>query len=285
MAGTKSQKEKKLLPTAPEGNEDSNKSNVSANGKDDSKLPASSVAARKDSAGIKVVTPSSSPKRKSKADIVTESEEKAKKKERGWYLRSAMLHGGLEIIIITTETMVDDAYIFPLISLVEGDVKPETDIEHAILKLGILGKFYMRVSLENPAKLFNQKHGKTTYQRRAFVRMLDENETDNESRLKSLKVIEAFLKHKKNNKYCMPVFIEEKEWSISGELLKLDNFLLYGEILKVIRKLYLDVDDKWAKDNVEDAMCMFTEGYIPHQAVDDIGMPVELVLLKQEKIE
>jgi hypothetical protein len=31
------------------------------------KLPASSVAARKDSAGIKVVNPTSSPKRKSKA--------------------------------------------------------------------------------------------------------------------------------------------------------------------------------------------------------------------------
>jgi hypothetical protein len=55
MAGTKSQKEKKWLPTAPEG--------------------------KKDSAGIKVVTPMSSPKRKSKADIVTESQEKAKKKK------------------------------------------------------------------------------------------------------------------------------------------------------------------------------------------------------------
>jgi hypothetical protein len=132
------------LPTAPEGNQDSNKSNVSANGKHDSKLPANSVAARKDSAGIKVVTPTSSPKRKLKADIVTESEEKPRKRKGvGSYLRSAMLQGGLEIILITTETMVDDAYIHPLISLVEGDVKPETDIEHAILKLGILGKFYM----------------------------------------------------------------------------------------------------------------------------------------------
>jgi hypothetical protein len=68
MAGTKSQKVKKWLPTAPEGNQDSNKSNVSANGKDDSMLPASSVAAKKDSAGIKVVTPTSSPKGKSKAE-------------------------------------------------------------------------------------------------------------------------------------------------------------------------------------------------------------------------
>jgi hypothetical protein len=286
MAGTKSQKEKKLLPTAPEGNQDSNKSNVSANGKDDSKLPASSVAAKKDSAGIKVVTPMSSPKRKSKADIVTESQEKAKKKERGWYLRSAMLHGRLEIIFITTETMVDDAYMHPLISLVEGDVKPEKDIEHAILKLGILGKYYMRVSLENPGKLCNQRQGKTTYQRRAFVRMLDENETDNESRLKCLELIKTYLKDRKNNNYGMQVFIEEKEWNMTenGELLKLDNFLLYREILKVIRKVYLNVDENWAKENIEDAMSMFTEGYVPHQAMDDIGMPLEKVLLEEDTL-
>jgi hypothetical protein len=197
-----------------------------------------------------------------------------------------MLHGGLEIIIITTETMVDDAYMHPLISLVEGDVKPETDIKHAILKLGILGKYYMRVSLENPGKLCNQRLGKTTYQRRAFVRMLDENETDNDSRLKALKVIETFLKDRKNNNFGMQVFIEQKEWNITetGELLKLDNFLLYREILNVIRQVYLDVDEKWAKENIEDAMCMFTEGYIPHQAVDDIGMPVEKVLLEQETL-
>jgi hypothetical protein len=71
----------------------------------------------------------------------------------------------------------------------------------------------------------------------------------------------------------------------NGELLKLDNFLLYHEILvKVIRQVYLNVDENWGKENIEDAMCFFTEGYVPHQAVDDIGMPVEKVLLEQETL-
>jgi hypothetical protein len=56
----------------------------------------------------------------------------------------------------------------------------------------------------------------------------------NDSRLKSLKVIETFLKDKKNNYYGMQVFIEQKEWNITetGEPLKLNNFMLYGKILK-----------------------------------------------------
>jgi hypothetical protein len=70
----------------------------------------------------------------------------------------------------------------------------------------------------------------------------------------------------------------------NGELLKLDNFLLYREILKVIRQVYLNVDENWAKENIEDAMCMFTEGYVPHQAMDDIGMPLEKVLVEEETL-
>ena len=43
-------------------------------------------------------------------------------------------------------------------------------------------------------------------------------------------------------------------------------------------ELFENVDGNWAQDNMEAAMCFFTQGYIPFAAAADLGFPIDAVL-------
>lgn len=191
----------------------------------------------------------------------------------GWYLRSRHVDGDIELIEICLSDLVNDAYSQPLIEkLSSGD-------EDEINQQGILGSFYRRVSLENGNGLLNVKN---SYHRKFFVRVLDENETSAESRLECLKIIKRFLEQRENNRYGTAVHIQMPGWDLTppepSPLPKLDNYLQYGEIVKLIKDLFDNVDGTWAANNMESAMCFFTEGHIPFAAMADLGFPADSVM-------
>jgi hypothetical protein len=187
----------------------------------------------------------------------------------GWYLRSCFLDGWIEAIFITTASKTEDAYYNPLVrALADDTAQPVKDI-------GLLGAFYQRVSLTNTAPLMNYRKGNAgEYQRKAFIRAVDEGEDSPEDRLAALKVIQAFLEEKRNNQFKAKVYIEVPS---NEEPKKVDNFLEYKEIVKIIKSLFDNVDADWAKNNLESAMCFFTAGHIPFAAHADLGFPLELV--------
>jgi hypothetical protein len=240
----------------------------------DKKAPPNSGSPEKHNKGIKPPFGSPPNGRKSKADIL-----KSKGSVPGWYLRSALLQGGLELIVITTQTMVDDAFFQNLIKKID-----EGNDEGPIAQLGFLGAYFMRISLRNPNNLLNSK---TKYNRRAFVRVLDEGEEGDDSRLSALKVVKGFLEEYNNNKYGTPVFILEPGWNMTAslqELPKLDHYLQYSEIVKIIKKMFDGVNGTWATENPTAADCYFTEGHIPFQAMQDLGFPENKVMTREASI-
>jgi hypothetical protein len=211
--------------------------------------------------------------RKSKDQI-----KRAPKSISGWYLRSILLDGGVECIFITTSSLVEDAFTNQLIVALNNN-DPEPSHDEPILTIGLLGAYYMRVSLENPGRLMNIKNGVPgDYQRKAFVRVIDEGEDDQVVRLAALKVVKAFLEEPKNNKYGTKVFIQEPGWDLTvTPLWKLDNYLEYKEIIKIIKDVYSNADGNWAASNLDAALAYFTRGYIPVEAHSDIGIPMEYI--------
>ena len=223
---------------------------------DNNKLPASSIGSLKDSMSVKPSIVSPPRGRKTKQELM-----KTRAFPTGWYIRSCLVQGGLEVITITTNTLSDDAYTNPLVKEIEGG--PENG---PIAKLTLLGAFSMRVSLINPNPLLNKK---STYHRKAFIRVLDDNELDCETRLSGLKVIKSFIEECKDFSYKTAVFIDPG-WNLNltmEDMPKLDHFLQYGEIVRVINKLFDEVDWK-------EVQCYLTEGHIPPQAVNDLNCPL-----------
>jgi hypothetical protein len=240
----------------------------------DKKLPPNGGSPEKQNKGIKPPLGSPPNGRRSKADIL-----KSKGSAPGWYLRSALLQGGLELIIITTQTMVDDAFFQNLITKIN-----EGDDSGPIGQLGFLGAFVMRISLNNPNALLNAK---SKYKRRAFIRVLDEGEEGDDDRLAALRVVKGFLEEYNNNKYGTPVFIQEPGWNMTAslqELPKVDNYLQYSEIVKIIKQMFEGVDSTWATNNATAAECYFTQGHIPFQAIQDLGFPDNKVMTREASI-
>jgi hypothetical protein len=196
----------------------------------------------------------------------------------GWYLRSALLDGGVECIFITTSSLVEDAFTNQLIVALNNN-DPEASHDEPILTLGLMGAYYMRTSLENPGRLMNIKNGVPgDYQRKAFIRVIDEGEDGQDARLAALRVIKAFFEEPKNNKYGTKVFIQEPGWDLTvTPLCKLDNYLEYKEIIKIVKDVYSNVDVNWASKNLDTALAYFTRGYIPIEAHSDIGIPMEYI--------
>ena len=60
-------------------------------------------------------------------------------------------------------------------------------------------------------------------------------------------------------------------------LLKMDSYVQYREIVRIIKDLFDDVDGNWAANNLNDAMGFFTAGYIPFEAHGDLGFPLDTV--------
>jgi hypothetical protein len=242
----------------------------------EAKMPPAGVAAKIDSGAIKPSLVSPPRGRRTKAEIM-----RSRTIPPGWYIRSALVQGGLEVITITTNTMLDDAYFNNLIK--EINEGPE---DGPIRSLALLGAFGMRVSLANPEPLMNKK---SAFQRKAFIRVLDEGEMDDDTRLAGLKVIKKFLEEPRNNLYKTQVYIEQPGWNITlggkdmapnKDMPKLDHFLQYAEIIKVINKIFENVNPNWASDpdNLSAAECYFTEGHIPFEAMKDLGFPVDKVV-------
>jgi hypothetical protein len=184
----------------------------------------------------------------------------------------------LECIFITTSLFVEDAYTNPLVVKL-GNPEPDPNNDEPILNIGLMGSYFMRVSLQNPGRLMNIKNGNPgDYQRKAFVRVIDEGEDNPSSRLAALKVIKEFMEDPNNNRYGTKVFIQEPGWDLTvTPLKKLDNFLEYKEIVKIIKDMYLNVDGNWAVENLDSALSYFTRGYIPVEAHSDIGIPMEYI--------
>jgi hypothetical protein len=196
----------------------------------------------------------------------------------GWYLRSWLLQGGIEVILITTSSMKEDAFYNPILVALNA-LNPTG----AITTIGLIGAFYMRVSVGNTARLMNYRKGVVgEYQRRAFVRVIDEGEESADHRLAALRVIKSFLEEPANNKFSTKVYIAQPGWDMStGQHLRtLDNFLEYKEIVKIIMVLFDGVDGGWAVNNMESAMYFFTAGHIPFAAHEELGFSVEDVMVR-----
>ena len=128
---------------------------------------------------------------------------------------------------------VDDAYTQKLIEKLN-----EPD-DSAICNIGLMGSFFMCVSLYDSNPLTNQKNN---YQRKLYLRVLDSDEdTTTTNRLAALQVIKSFLEETANNKYGTKVHIQVPGWDLTPPspqaLPKLDHYLQYGEIVKVASRL------------------------------------------------
>jgi hypothetical protein len=194
----------------------------------------------------------------------------------GWFLKAEMLCGLLELITITTSSGVEDAYFNPLVVALDTPNSDPNNIPEILLQ-GLMGAFFMRISLTNTGRLMTIKKGAIgQYQRKAFIRVVDEGEDTPSSRLTSLNVIKAFLEEERNNQYSTKVHIQEPGWDLTNTpLRKLDNYLEYGGIVKIVKELFVNVDGNWAVNNMESAMCFFTAGHIPLAAHADLGFPLE----------
>lgn len=202
-----------------------------------------------------------------------ESIKQSKPKEPGWYLRAALYSGNLAAFQITTSDFGNDAFTQPLIE------KLATDDQDDINQIGLLGAYYMRVSVSNPAALLNSKNG---YQRKAFLCVLEENECNAESLLSKVETIKRFLEKPENNRFGTKVFIQEPGWDLTppdpAPLPKLDHILQYRHIATVIRILFDNVDSTWAVNHRDSADLFFTQGHIPYEAAADIGFPPDAVM-------
>ena len=202
---------------------------------------------------------------------------KAIKKSRkrnppGWYIRSVFLAGNIELIFITQSNYTNDAYFQPLVIAIRDGTHNEIE------NLNVLGAFVMHEGLSNNSVLYSPRSG---YPRKAFVRILEEDETTPEKRKEGLQIIKRFLEHPDNNRYSTNVFIPDN-WDITpappADLRKLDYYLEYDETVKVIRALFDGVDHHWAVDNPISANAFFTAGHIPYQAHSELGFLREEVV-------
>jgi hypothetical protein len=220
----------------------------------------------------------STPKgRKSKAEAI------GKKVTPGWHIRSVLVDGGLEVIFITTANFVDDGYGIAEIANFFKKSKEDTDLKDPILQIGLLGQYFMRVSLENPDRLTEKKG---TYQRKCLVRVLDPGEETTEARYAALQTLKKFLEDKKHNTFNTAVHLNFSSFDITPSILpKLDHYVQFSDIVKIITDIFDNVNSNWAANNMESALVYLTQGYIPIEACQELGFPIEYVMNKPGSVE
>ena len=189
------------------------------------------------------------------------------------------MDGNLAYFTVTQSDPGQDAYTQPLVEAVQ-----DTNGSDPVCELGILGGYYMKVSLTDERPLTNIKD---EYMRKAFVILMDEDEMTSEALLEKLQVVKTFLERPGSNCYKTKVFIPEN-WDLTppepSPLPKLDHFLQYKEVISVLRRIYNVVDMTWYQANAQYVDCNFTEGHVPFEAVLDLGFPEDKMLPAMEHV-
>ena len=202
--------------------------------------------------------------RKSKKDC------KQNKNKPGWYLRYLKFDGGVGGVFLTLSDFVNDAFNKPILDSIANE-EDET--------LPLYSAATLRKSLTNGEALTNAKD---TYRRRVFLQVWDEGDETDEACLATLKTIKAFMELKENNRYGTPVYIQETGWKMNNsdeDLPKLDKCIIHDDIVRFIKDCFEGTDAPgWAQDNMDVAMCFFTEGHIPSVAVDQLGFEASACL-------
>jgi hypothetical protein len=194
-------------------------------------------------------------------------------RDAGWYLSASLLDGCLAYFTVTLSDPGQDAYTQPL-----KDEIAKRDSTEEVCQLGILGGYYMRKSLEHDVALLNVKD---SYQRKAYILMMEPDEMTTDALLTKLEVVRNFLMKPSNNRYNTKVFIAE-DWDMTPPeprpLPKLDQVIQYKEIVNVIKRMYAGVGPDWYTNNIDAATSYFTPGFIPAEAMTHLGFPAELVI-------
>ena len=206
--------------------------------------------------------------RRNKDDI------KTSKLPAGWHIRSVLVVGLMELIFITTSSLEDDAFTNNMVTVLDDASTPSS---HPLKAIGLVGAFFMRVSLADDSPLCNRRN---THHRKAYLRVLDPGQDTDESRFASLQVIKTFLEAPENNKYSTAVHLSRSGWNLNvpdQPLPRLDSYLRCADIKAVIESLFTDHGPGWATADMDRALSIFTEGYIPFAAVADLGFPLDMV--------
>ena len=186
------------------------------------------------------------------------------KRESGWYIQTWLVAQLLQLVAITFGNLTQDCY---------GMHSAKEGIEKGKIDINAVGVFRLRKSHANGSTLLN----KSGHPRRVIVIALDPSELTEEGLLANIVKIKEFLELKENNKHLTKVFIEEDNWNLTVEpplpLRKLDYYIVYEDILRIMRFVFGEekVTPRFVEENREGALQIFTAGYIPRRAIEDLG--------------
>lgn len=229
----------------------------------------------------KAPPPASPPGRKSAKAVKRKT-----KLPAGWCISCRNVLGFMRIITMTLSSMEDDAYSYNLTKLLESGPDAETEERvpvslneteavAAMLELGLWGTANMRVSLTNPSPLTNSKN---TFTRKAFIQIIDPEEATEENALETCKAFKRYFELQTNNKFGTQVFIKQPGWCLDvpgAPLPKIDNYIVYDDIVSIIKDMFEGVDRNWGANNMEAASTYFTKGHAPYEAHCDLGFPTD----------
>lgn len=197
----------------------------------------------------------------------------------GWHIRSVLVQGGLEVIFLTQSDFANDCYGIVEVASFLREKRAKGEFDHPIMKIGLLGQYYMIHSLKNQDRLLEKKG---VYQRKCLVRVLDPEEETPIARGKALQVVKAFLQEKQHNQYTTAVHLNQDTFDITPDPMpKLDHYVQFLDIVKILKDLFDGVDSGWAVNNMESALTYLTEGHVPIDACKTIGFPVDSVMENQ----
>jgi hypothetical protein len=187
---------------------------------------------------------------------------------QGWYCNGCLLDGNLALVTLSDRNPGKDAYSKPL----ENEIgnKESTD---PISQIGLIGPYNRRINLHDPRPL---KNSHNDYTRKAYIVLMEPEEMTEEGLLAKVEHVKRFQETKKANTFGTKVFIPS-DWNLTppepAELPKLDHWLVYKDIVQLIRRLYAGAGNNWYQNNRDEADAYFSEGFIPFDASTDLGFP------------
>lgn len=201
----------------------------------------------------------------------------------GWHIRSVLVEGGLELIFLTLSNFHDDCFGMTQLSKFIKKRQEDNDYSDPVMQIGLLGQYYLRKSLKDPDRLLEKKG---PYQRKVLVRVLDPGEETPEKRFDALQAVKKFLENKKHNQYEVSVHLNFNTFDQTPSVMpKLDHYVQWTCIVKILQDIFPNVDNNWAAHNIESALTYLTEGYIPIDACQELGFPKEYVMAEPVGME